>query len=162
MLFRSNDTATTEIYTVEHTLSLHDALPISGPSVGCLAVDEQSPQGSLSGIPALHVVIRKKQPRRRRTRCAMDATRTDDAEWRGSITPCSRWDPHQWPFLPSSLSPDLPPGLVMHFRLNQSLLPDAILPMDICDMELPGCPLGPRSPAAAQNQWHGTTGLWRI
>ena len=28
MLFRSNDTATTEIYTVEHTLSLHDALPI--------------------------------------------------------------------------------------------------------------------------------------
>ena len=30
MLFRSNDTATTEIYTVEHTLSLHDALPIYG------------------------------------------------------------------------------------------------------------------------------------
>ena len=30
MLFRSNDTATTEIYTVLHTLSLHDALPIYG------------------------------------------------------------------------------------------------------------------------------------
>ena len=29
MLFRSNDTATTEIYTTVHTLSLHDALPIS-------------------------------------------------------------------------------------------------------------------------------------
>ena len=29
MLFRSNDTATTEIYTLWHTLSLHDALPIS-------------------------------------------------------------------------------------------------------------------------------------
>ena len=29
MLFRSNDTATTEIYTVYYTLSLHDALPIS-------------------------------------------------------------------------------------------------------------------------------------
>ena len=29
MLFRSNDTATTEIYTGEDTLSLHDALPIS-------------------------------------------------------------------------------------------------------------------------------------
>ena len=29
MLFRSNDTATTEIYTGIHTLSLHDALPIS-------------------------------------------------------------------------------------------------------------------------------------
>ena len=29
MLFRSNDTATTEIYTTTDTLSLHDALPIS-------------------------------------------------------------------------------------------------------------------------------------
>ena len=29
MLFRSNDTAPTEIYTPRHTLSLHDALPIS-------------------------------------------------------------------------------------------------------------------------------------
>ena len=29
MLFRSNDTATTEIYTDRYTLSLHDALPIS-------------------------------------------------------------------------------------------------------------------------------------
>ena len=29
MLFRSNDTATTEIYTEENTLSLHDALPVS-------------------------------------------------------------------------------------------------------------------------------------
>ena len=28
MLFRSNDTATTEIYTQRDTLSLHDALPI--------------------------------------------------------------------------------------------------------------------------------------
>ena len=32
MLFRSNDTATTEIYTDANTLSLHDALPISPPS----------------------------------------------------------------------------------------------------------------------------------
>ena len=29
MLFRSNDTATTEIYTCLDTLSLHDALPFS-------------------------------------------------------------------------------------------------------------------------------------
>ena len=29
MLFRSNDTATTEIYTSVNTLSLYDALPIS-------------------------------------------------------------------------------------------------------------------------------------
>ena len=33
MLFRSNDTATTEIYTTEHTLSLHDALPIFAAAV---------------------------------------------------------------------------------------------------------------------------------
>ena len=33
MLFRSNDTATTEIYTTEHTLSLHDALPILSDAV---------------------------------------------------------------------------------------------------------------------------------
>ena len=31
MLFRSNDTATTEIYTRTYTLSLHDALPIFHP-----------------------------------------------------------------------------------------------------------------------------------
>ena len=42
MLFRSNDTATTEIYTSVHTLSLHDALPITEasvsaePSVSCV------------------------------------------------------------------------------------------------------------------------------
>ena len=47
MLFRSNDTATTEIYTVTNTLSLHDALPIflnligalDGPDAGRIAVD---------------------------------------------------------------------------------------------------------------------------
>ena len=33
MLFRSNDTATTEIYTGWYTLSLHDALPISSAVV---------------------------------------------------------------------------------------------------------------------------------
>ena len=37
MLFRSNDTATTEIYTTLDTLSLHDALPISAsPNFGLL------------------------------------------------------------------------------------------------------------------------------
>ena len=35
MLFRSNDTATTEIYTQRYTLSLHDALPF------CLSPREQ-------------------------------------------------------------------------------------------------------------------------
>ena len=38
MLFRSNDTATTEIYTGWYTLSLHDALPISS---GLKATAEQ-------------------------------------------------------------------------------------------------------------------------
>ena len=32
MLFRSNYTATTEIYTAQYTLSLHDALPIFWPA----------------------------------------------------------------------------------------------------------------------------------
>ena len=36
MLFRSNDTATTEIYTRPYTLSLHDALPIQTLKVGGL------------------------------------------------------------------------------------------------------------------------------
>ena len=38
MLCRSNDTATTEIYTVMNTLSLHDALPIY-PGLGEDAVE---------------------------------------------------------------------------------------------------------------------------
>ena len=38
MLFRSNDTATTEIYTCLDTLSLHDALPISARGVRVSAV----------------------------------------------------------------------------------------------------------------------------
>ena len=43
MLFRSNDTATTEIYTDYYTLSLHDALPIFKPT-GAIAV------GAVSGL----------------------------------------------------------------------------------------------------------------
>ena len=38
MLFRSNDTATTEIYTTHNTLSLHDALPISFQSPTSVAL----------------------------------------------------------------------------------------------------------------------------
>ena len=50
MLFRSNDTATTEIYTTLDTLSLHDALPIWSPeiayAVGLIATDGNlSPSG---------------------------------------------------------------------------------------------------------------------
>ena len=40
MLFRSNDTATTEIYTCLDTLSLHDALPLSlYPAAPCRVLD---------------------------------------------------------------------------------------------------------------------------
>ena len=55
MLFRSNDTATTEIYTSVHTLSLHDALPIF--------VARRDPEGveQLSLYPG-HVVIRCDTP----------------------------------------------------------------------------------------------------
>ena len=42
MLFRSNDTATTEIYTTTDTLSLHDALPISGALAGLAGMSEVS------------------------------------------------------------------------------------------------------------------------
>ena len=38
MLFRSNDTATTEIYTSIDTLSLHDALPSFATAVGAFAL----------------------------------------------------------------------------------------------------------------------------
>src|SRR3546814_20661094 len=37
-LFAFNDTATTEIYTCCHTLSLHDALPISSDSWAIMAL----------------------------------------------------------------------------------------------------------------------------
>ena len=47
MLFRSNDTATTEIYTTEHTLSLHDALPICAPAARLI----QIPLASALALP---------------------------------------------------------------------------------------------------------------
>ena len=42
MLFRSNDTATTEIYTQRDTLSLHDALPVSGAPLAVIGFAGQS------------------------------------------------------------------------------------------------------------------------
>ena len=65
MLFRSNDTATTEIYTCLDTLSLHDALPLSVPpaalTVGvdtvqvCLSKGLGAPVGGLVGGSASFV-----------------------------------------------------------------------------------------------------------
>ena len=45
MLFRSNDTATTEIYTTRHTLSLHDALPID-PDEPTIVIDDSISSGT--------------------------------------------------------------------------------------------------------------------
>src|SRR5213075_3588726 len=48
-VFFFNDTATTEIYTTRHTLSLHDALPISSSSLRCrFGVTSAVPQPSLT------------------------------------------------------------------------------------------------------------------
>ena len=55
MLFRSNDTATTEIYTGPYTLSLHDALPISlaASSPLILAVHPSLPVKNVKDVIAL-------------------------------------------------------------------------------------------------------------
>ena len=50
MLFRSNDTATTEIYTTHNTLSLHDALPIC--RLWLLLQLVQAPDTGRGGLPA--------------------------------------------------------------------------------------------------------------
>ena len=50
MLFRSNDTATTEIYTGEDTLSLHDALPISGAEDHHLVFDGAQSKETMAGL----------------------------------------------------------------------------------------------------------------
>ena len=53
MLFRSNDTATTEIYTRPNTLSLHDALPSSSPAPGVrLLLDTDSDSDGGRGAAA--------------------------------------------------------------------------------------------------------------
>ena len=61
MLFRSNDTATTEIYTSLHTLSLHDALPICPDADledGLLDVTLVRPAGRLKLLRLLPRVYR--------------------------------------------------------------------------------------------------------
>ena len=52
MLFRSNDTATTEIYTTLDTLSLHDALPISAVLERELRSRDFLDEVALRGAPA--------------------------------------------------------------------------------------------------------------
>ena len=56
MLFRSNDTATTEIYTLLYTLSLHDALPTSTGAAKALGLVIPELVGKLDGY-ALRVPV---------------------------------------------------------------------------------------------------------
>ena len=58
MLFRSNDTATTEIYTTRNTLSLHDALPILPAFIIALAKWKTFGQFALiaGGLMTIHVL----------------------------------------------------------------------------------------------------------
>ena len=51
MLFRSNDTATTEIYTACYTLSLHDALPISDKEMAPALAPPDTANGAPLQIP---------------------------------------------------------------------------------------------------------------
>ena len=53
MLFRSNDTATTEIYTGSYTLTLHDALPVSRPAPVAPAVAAGRPLVGISSYDIL-------------------------------------------------------------------------------------------------------------
>src|SRR5213076_3605457 len=69
--FFFNDTATTEIYTVGNTLSLHDALPTSPASV--------TSRGRASTPPTVAPRPRARSPRAWRPRCAKPSLPTD---WR--------------------------------------------------------------------------------
>src|SRR3546814_4421428 len=52
LFFFVNDTATTEIYTYRHTLSLHDALPISPRSIGPTSGARPPRCWAARGLPA--------------------------------------------------------------------------------------------------------------
>src|SRR3546814_13717649 len=53
-LFFFTGTATTEIYTYLHTLSLHDALPISLPGVAGSSLTKSPPLRKKKNAPLLH------------------------------------------------------------------------------------------------------------
>ena len=73
MLFRSNDTATTEIYTQAYTLSLHDALPIYGhTAASCRSLSD--PDVHLGG-PAHFAWPRVPHPARAGTAATIAALR---------------------------------------------------------------------------------------
>ena len=60
MLFRSNDTATTEIYTRMDTLSLYDALPICRAVLGGLAL---ATVATLTVVPLFYNILQPQNAR---------------------------------------------------------------------------------------------------
>src|SRR3546814_17183053 len=91
VLFFCHDTATTEIYTYVHTLSLHDALPIFAPD-GALRIDRHEEVAHALGsvvAPVQRLDLRAERPAgHRRTQhfygqgqavALMDADRQDPA-----------------------------------------------------------------------------------
>src|SRR3546814_20722972 len=55
IFFFFNDTATTEIYTYGHTLSLHDALPIYAAQ-RCAGDDQRRDEGGQLGVDRVHAL----------------------------------------------------------------------------------------------------------
>src|SRR3546814_12046986 len=74
-----NDTATTEIYTYGHTLSLHDALPISVAALGreIRRVLEPGAEGGCQRSRAVHVHDARQSVRLARARNGSDAVGSD-------------------------------------------------------------------------------------
>ena len=99
MLFRSNDTATTEIYTQQDTLSLHDALPIFRGRRSRIAMHE----GELEGPGNASVPRRGSARMRAFTPDSLHATRRTPASARRGLAlfkPHRSWardgDAHAW------------------------------------------------------------------
>src|SRR3546814_1594785 len=65
MFFLFNDTATTEIYTYGHTLSLHDALPISARRAPCKRVRRRHQEKDRPGADRAYLVRPHLDPRLR-------------------------------------------------------------------------------------------------
>src|SRR5881227_1077796 len=62
-VFFFNDTATTEIYTTVHILSLHDALPISAAHLKAQVLIDSHPRGDLREWPGSDFAARSEERR---------------------------------------------------------------------------------------------------
>ena len=93
MLFRSNDTATTEIYTVGNTLSLHDALPTSiGPGATNLVTGAAA--ATVNRLPVLLLPGDLFASRRvRPVLQQLESAQSEDVSVNDTLRPVSRyWD----------------------------------------------------------------------